>query len=204
MPDDAPRRRLTIADLKVSPKLAAAAQGEAREPPKAAARPSAPLKPAKPPQPRAEAVKPVERAKPAAKPPEAPKPALPATAYVPPAVPQTVTRDADGFPCGWCFAQQSWTFHRSLWVEHGIRLELGEYGHIKRQCRPGGGGEKLAPHVWRVALRGGQQIVVGVHALPVAVLSDTSWEGWVAVQQEKDLRRRARKATRVETAETTA
>ena len=116
MPNDAPRRRLTIADLPVNPRLA--------DPPP----PPRPLKPhaaaTAPPRP----VQPPAALKAAAKP-----PTPPATAYVPAAV----SYDADRFPCGWCFERRSWGFHRSLWRVHGIRLDVGDYTGIVRQCARG-------------------------------------------------------------------
>jgi hypothetical protein len=55
----------------------------------------------------------------------------------------------------------SWGFHRSLWREHGIRLEAGEFTAIVRQCH-GGTGEWLQRNIWRVALRSGRQIVIAI------------------------------------------
>jgi hypothetical protein len=109
-----------------------------------------------------------------------------------------VAIDSDGFPVGWCFDSFSWKFHRALWAEHGVRLEFGEFSHIKRQCRRGG--EKLAERVWRVTLRRGLSLVIGVTVrwpqLPARVLSEENWPAWVELQQAQADARKAAEKTR--------
>jgi hypothetical protein len=157
MPDDPLRRRLTIADLKPITRIA-------DPPPRPASRPVKSPAVAKAPNvPPAKAVRPPR--------------AEPATAYVP----RVIERDADGFPCGWCYERASWGFHRLLWSEYAIRLELGEYTAIVHQCR-NGTGEWLDRNIWRVTLRSGRQIIVAVsHSWqPLTVLPD-DWQahtGW--------------------------
>lgn len=194
MPDDAPRRRLTIADLRPITRVPEPAQREPpreapREVPREASRaalrpapPQAPPGPAKPPQPLPRsAARPVKAPPATPAPPKGAKPPValpqPATAYVP----RTIERDVDGFPCGWAYERYSWGFHRLLWSEHGIRLEFGEYTAIVRQCR-NGTGEWLDRNIWRVTLRSGRQIIVAVsHSWqPLTVLPD-DWQahtGW--------------------------
>jgi hypothetical protein len=186
---DKPGRRITIRDLKPISRIPEPAQMETpRRPTPRPLKPPAPrradwgstapwdekkAKPGKPPKPVAKVKQPKVET-------PAPPTLLPAAAYVP----TTVHRDGDGFPCGWCFERQSWGFHRALWHEHGIRLDVGDYTWIIRQGL-GGTAEGLARDIWRVELRAsGRMIIVGVRAgVPVTVLPDEGWEAfrpWVA------------------------
>lgn len=119
-----------------------------------------------------------------------------------PAKPRGVVRDVDGFPIGWCSDHHSWEFQRALWVDHEICLAFGEYSLLSRQCRPSrGGGERLADRVWRVTLRSGLPIVVGVsagwRAAPVALLSgEAEREAWLELQRAQADARAAQKKQR--------
>jgi hypothetical protein len=140
------RRKMTFADLKPTTRLP---QIQVTATPSPAAKPKATAAPASAP--------------------------LPAPTALGAYVPQSIKRDGDGFPCGWCLERASWGFHRSLWLTYGVRLDVGEYTGIVRQGRLGTAW-RLARNIWRVKLRNGCEINVGVRkGKPVVVLPDDDW-----------------------------
>jgi hypothetical protein len=171
------RRTLTIADLKpisrikgvvVEAKRASMRVSELQQADQADDQKGIPA-PATPPPPR--------QARSTANRPKAIQPVQARVTPVPTApVPCIVERDADGFPVGWCFDDFSWGFHRSLWFEHGICLDVGEYAALIQQCRARTG-ERLQCNICQLRLRSGRTIIVAVRrSTPLTVLPDTGWK----------------------------